>query len=109
MFILGLYENDVIPTSISDHDMVGFCSQKIVRMKVPPKIVRSRNYTKYVCENMKAELKNHDWSPLYEINNVNHAWLYMKEVLLSTFNKHAPITARKVKGRFCPWPQYRDS
>lgn len=64
------YVNDVIPTSISDHDMVGFV-RKIKRDKLPPKNVKSRNYAKYNSDNMNVELRHHDWSPMYEMKNVN--------------------------------------
>ena len=59
-----VYEHDVKPTSISDHDMVGFV-RKMKKDKLPPKIIKSRNYAKYTSENMTAELRNHNWSPLY--------------------------------------------
>ena len=97
-----VYENDVIPTSISDHDMVGFI-RKSKRDKIPPRTVRSRMYRNYNHQNMSAELRNHDWNPIYAINEVNTAWKYLKDVLLKTFDKHAPIVQRRVKGQFCPW------
>ena len=37
------------------------------------------------------------------MNNVNSAWMYLKDVLLQALNKHAPIVEKRVKSHFCPW------
>ena len=42
-------------------------------------------------------------SPLYKITDPNSAWLWLKNVLCTAFNKHAPIISKCVKGRHCPW------
>ena len=96
------YESDVFPTSISDHDMVGFI-RKVKKDKLPPRTVKSRNYAKYNHQTMKKDLHVHDWELLYRMSNANSAWLYLKDVLLCLFNKHAPIVEKRVKGNFCPW------
>ena len=41
--------------------------------------------------------------PLYKITDTNIAWLFLKNILLKSFNKHAPIITKRVKGRHCPW------
>ena len=58
----SMYEHDVIRTSISDPDMVDSV-WKIKKDKLPPKIIKSRNYAKYASENTTAELRNQNWSP----------------------------------------------
>ena len=97
-----VYENDVIPTSIGDHDMIGFI-RKLRKEKIPPRTIRSRNYSNYDHATLKSDVRNYDWQPLYDMNNVNLMWLYMKNALLDIFEKHAPIVEKRVKGRFCPW------
>ena len=94
--------HDVIPTSISDHDMVGYV-RKMNHCKVAPKVIRCRNFSRYNHESLKADLKDVDWEPLYSISDVNNAWLFIKDSLLNAFDKHAPIIRKRVKGRFCPW------
>lgn len=94
------YEHDV-PNSNSNHDMVGFI-RKVKKDKQPPRTVKSRNYAKYNHHSMKADLQSHEWDPLYEMSSANSAWLYLKDNLLQTFNKHAPFMKKRVKGNFCP-------
>lgn len=96
------YQNDVIPIGISDHDMVGFV-RKLRRDKLPPKIIKTRNYAKYSSEQMVDEISKHNWGELYGMNDVNIAWSYFKTTLTALFNKHAPIIGKTVKGQFCPW------
>ena len=97
-----VYENDVIPTSIGGHDMIGFI-RKLRKEKIPPRTIRSRNYSNYDHATLKSDVRNYDWQPLYDMNNVNLMWLYMKNALLDIFEKHAPIVEKRVKGRFYPW------
>jgi hypothetical protein len=40
---------------------------------------------------------------LYEITDVNAAWIFLKHILLRSFNKHAPIITKHIKGQHCPW------
>jgi len=61
--------HDVIPTSIGDHDMVGYV-RKINHTKFNPRTIRCRNYTRYNHYDMASEIKNLNWDELYHTNNV---------------------------------------
>ena len=40
---------------------------------------------------------------VYKSNDVNYAWAYMKDVILSCFNKIAPVIKKRVRGKPSPW------
>ena len=63
---------DVIPSSLSDHDMVG-CSRKIHSFKYGPRTIVCRNYAKYDPKEMVKDVKNIDWEPFYQSTCVNPA------------------------------------
>ena len=92
---------EVIPASISDHDMIG-CVRKLNHSKYKPKQITCRNYTNYNPKEMCKDLNSEQlWEPLYSMTDVNQAWYFIKSILVSTFNKHAPIIdIRKLKGVF---------
>ena len=96
------YKTEVIPTSISDHDMV-ILIHKFKRSKLHARVIKSRNYDKYNHVAMCNDLRNENWTILYEINDVNSAWFYFKNILSNTFNKHAPPVEKRVKGNPSPW------
>ena len=95
-------KTDVIPLSIGDHDMVGLV-RKLNHLKYAPRTIKCRNYTQYHPEKMCDDLKGHNWEQLYLISDVNNAWNFIKDILSNTFNKHAPMINKRVKGNFCPW------
>ena len=94
--------HDVIPTSIADHDMVGYV-RKINCIKFNSKTIRSRNYEKYDHVKICKELKEINWEPLYAYSDVNAAWCFMKDKLTTVFNRNAPFIEKRVKDRFNPW------
>ena len=49
------------------------------------------------------ELKNVSWAPIYETTNVYSALEYFNTTLKRIFDKHAPPTKKRVKGRQCSW------
>ena len=103
--MLPLYRNvthDVIPTSIADHDMVGYV-RKINCIKFNSKAIRCRNYAKYDHVKMCKELKEINWEPLYAYTDVNAACCFIKDKLTTVFNRHAPFIEKRVKDRFSPW------
>ena len=40
---------------------------------------------------------------MYSLNDVNQATNVFNNLLETTFNKHAPLINKRVKGRSCPW------
>ena len=95
----------VIPLSLSDHDCVA-CVRKLNHRKEQFRTIECRDYSKYNHTDVSLDVANFNWKPLYDTQNVNIAWNYMKEGLVSIANKHAPLITKRVKGRPCPWLTY---
>lgn len=91
-----------VPLSLSDHDMIG-CVRKLNNIKTKPRTIKCRNYSSYNPENLKRELTENLFEPLYQMNDVNNAWLFLRDVLTHSFNRHAPTITKRVKGSFAPW------
>jgi len=88
--------------SLSDHYMI-CCVRKLNHSRSKPRTVICRNYRNYVPDALKQDLVSSDFEPLYGMNDVNCAWEYLKNILTTNFNKHAPIITKRVKGNLCPW------
>ena len=98
----NITESNVIPTDLSDHDMVG-CVRKLHNMKSKPKLIKCRNYAKYTAEAINNDLKQANWNTVYNSNCPNKAWCFLKSILVETLDRHAPYISKRVKGRSCPW------
>ena len=95
----------VLPCGISDHDVVYMTrSMKKPRVKMKPKIVATRKYSKFDSEQFRNDLQS---MPLDEIKNItaepNEMWAMWKKFFLDVLNKHAPLTKIKVKGNNLPY------
>ena len=93
---------DVIPTSISDNDMVDVV-RKMNHFRQPSRTITCRNYTKYMPDNMRNDLKTIDWSGFFACTNINRSWDIFKSNLLAVFDKHAPTIQKRVKGSQSQW------
>jgi exonuclease III len=90
------------PLSLSDHDLVG-CIRKINNQKSKPRTIKCRNYSRYNPDNLRRDLSGNIMEPLYDINNVNKAWAFLRSILTYLFEQHAPTITKRVKGSFSPW------
>ena len=93
---------NTIPTTLSDHDMVG-CVRKLNHLKYESKTIHCRNYKDYDPKALQKDLQEQSWVTYYSIKEPNSAWIYLKSILTHLFDKHAPQIEKKVKGRYCPW------
>ena len=100
--VSNISTTDVIPLSLSDHDMVG-CVRKLNHQTFDHKTIHCRNYSKYNHNNLRQDLLTQSWDRFYEIEDVNTALEYFTSVLIRLFDKHAPPIQKKVKGQPCPW------
>ena len=92
----------VIPLSLTDHDCIT-CVRKLNNTKTPQREIYSRNYKSYDPYSFINELRSYDWEPLYQCTNVNNAWRFFKNILLTSINHHGPLVKKRVKGKYCPW------
>ena len=99
---MTIQKTTVIPSCLSDHDMIGFV-RKVNNIKYEPRTIQCRDYRNYDSNKLNEHLENQNWSKLYEYNNVNDAWLYMKNILQTVYNDFCPFITKKVKGKLSPW------
>ena len=90
---------NTFPMSFSDHELIGVV-RKINNVKSRPKTIKVRNYCNY--DSIKMNLENTDWSSVYAVRDVNKAWEAIKSTMLSVFNKHAPLSSKRVRGAITP-------
>ena len=98
----NISKTDTLPTSLSDHDVVG-CVRKLNHLKYKSKTIHCRNYKDYDPKALQKDLQEHSWVTYYSFKEPNSAWIYLKSILTHLFDKHAPQIEKKVKGRYCPW------
>ena len=99
---VNIIKQIVIPTELSDHDMVG-CSRKISNQKYRPRTIKCRNYKNYNPESAINDLSKINWKYVYETNDPIDAWTFLKQALVNNINNHAPLINKRVKGKVCEW------
>jgi len=72
-------------------------------IKYEEKIIKSRNYSRYNPEKLQNDLKNVNFSSVFNATNVNDAVQLFTDILSNVFNKHAPIVKKRLKGKPTPW------
>ena len=92
----------VISYSLSDHEMIEYVP-KINHIKTSPRIIKCRNYSKYDINEVLRSLNSRNWSPLYNMTNVNAACSFLNSILKEVIDIHAPQMKKKVKGKHSPW------
>ena len=95
-------QSNVIPTDLSDHDMIG-CVRKLHHIKSKPKTIVCRNYTQYDSDTVNDHLANENWDIVYKSTCPEKAWYYVKSILIKTLDRCAPYITKRVKGRTCAW------
>ena len=73
--------------------MVG-CVRKVNNCKHAPKLVNSRNYSKYNQNRVNQDFDQVDWSPLNDSRDVNEALKYFNTIVDNIFVKDAPPIQR---------------
>ena len=87
--VSNIRQTAVIPTSIGDHDKIS-CVRKINYVKFPSKKIIARNYRNYDTEKLNEHLLSRNWDELYELNDVNLSWNFIKNILSNAFDMFAP-------------------
>ena len=93
---------NVILSSLSDHDIIA-CKRKVNNIKISDITINCRDYKNYDPKQVNNDLSTADWNKLYQIKNINNAWEYLKDILCSTIDIHAPPIVKRVKGKRSPW------
>ena len=92
----NVIRTDIITTSFSDHEMIGAIRKKC-QHKHQSKTIRSRNFRNYNKENVKIEIGNINFDPLFSYTKSTAALNFLKELLVNVANIHAPFTTNRIK------------
>ena len=57
----------------------------------------------YDHKKLCSDISEIDWNPVYDSTDVNLAVSYFNSELRKSFDKHAPLIEKRVKGRECKW------
>ena len=52
---------------------------------------------------MRDKLYKQDRSPICESANINYAWDYKKDIILTCFDTVAPVIKKRICGKPSPW------
>ena len=92
----NISKTDTIPTSLSDHDMVG-CVRKLNHLKYESKTIHWRNYKDYDPKVLQKDLQEQSSVTYYSFKEPNSAWIYLKSILTHLFDKMHLKLKRKSK------------
>ena len=87
---------------LSDHHLV-YVSGKRAKIKKNTCYIHSRSYRQFDEQSFYNDMSHINWLPLYVINDIDHAVDYVNRVLLSVFDKHAPVKKIKCKSDQPKW------
>ena len=76
---------------------------KINNAKFPTQTVKCCNYKNHDKQLLVNEVSLIDWMPVYKVSEVNVALKYFNHKLKNLFDKHAPISEKRVKSCPCKW------
>ena len=97
-----LSDVEVIPSAISNHDIIG-CRRKIGNYKPDPETITCRNYKNYDADKVKVQLAGESWNFVYNKTDPNAMWNDLKTDLKNLLNEHAPKLQKRIKGKISPW------
>lgn len=92
----------VMSDCLSDHSPV-YCIWKIKLPKLPPKLIKIRQYKKMNVDRFIDDLISIKWDRYQLIPNVQDAWDFLYSEFTEVLDKHAPLKTIKVKGNHLPW------
>lgn len=87
---------DVILMEISDHFPVFALTVQSV-FKNKKRKLTYRQYNQINITKFKNELASINWNPLFDITNIDDAFLYFKSVLIEVYNRCFPVIEKLVK------------
>lgn len=88
--------------NISDHRMV-FCDLNVKKNKLEPKILKYRCFKNFNLNSFLNDLQGLSWFDIIRENNIENKIILFNDMILSTFDKHAPIKEIRVTKPRAPW------
>ena len=96
-------QSGILDLGISDH-MVIFCTRKILKSKANiNNVINIRSMKNYDRQRYNNLLRNVNWNPVLDQQDVNTAWSNFKEILNKIIEEIAPKRTVRVKSRTEPW------
>ena len=92
----------VYPFGGSDHDLIGYTRYT----KVPPapsRTIRKRSYKKFIKEEFLQQLKQVDWTEVYNCQDVERAAVTFTKKFVHVLNCHAPWIVYQERKHYRPW------
>ena len=95
-------ETIVVPSAISDHDIIGVDRQMHTQKYQPHKTI-SRTYSNYQPDVYKIDINSVNWREILSTSDFNCKWNIFKDTIIKIINKHAPQKEKMVRGKPAPW------
>ena len=92
----------VLESCLSDHHLIG-AVRKLNNLRFSPRLITCRNYKNYEKESLNKDLRDAPWDQVFKSQDAEIAYNAFENILTKVFDKHAPITQKKVRGLHCPW------
>ncbi|XP_072043447.1 uncharacterized protein [Amphiura filiformis] len=87
---------------LSDHCMI-YIIRKNKKVKLPPKTIKTRSFTKFNPNDFVENIKNINWNEIKNYDDVNSAWDVWKQKFNNVCDKHAPLKEKRIKGNLPEW------
>ncbi|XP_071959528.1 uncharacterized protein [Antedon mediterranea] len=98
-------QSGVINIGLSDHFII-YCTRKIPKSHVHKNEHNSaklRSLKNYNVNNYLEKLNDIDWSVVTNNDDVNIAWLTLKDIIIKVIDSIAPIKKVRLKQNIAPW------
>ena len=92
----------VLESCLSDHHLIG-AVRKLNSLRFSPRLITCRNYKNYEKESLNEDLREASWDQVLKSQDAEIAYNAFESILTKVFDKHAPVTQKKVRGLHCPW------
>ena len=77
--------------------------RKLNSLRFSPRLITCRNFKNYEIENLNKDLRDAPWGQVLNSQDAETAYNAFENILTKFFDKHAPVTQKKVRGLHCPW------
>lgn len=89
-------------STVADHCLVSIEIQ-IGKQESKPHFITFRDYNKFIKDDFLNDLENSNLDQIFSIDNIDDKVNCFNTILLSTFNKHAPLRTVKITRPKAPW------
>ena len=88
--------------NLSDHSMI-YVVRKCKKIRVTPKITKSRSYKNFNETNFIESLQTKNWNLVTNQSDVNNAWSIWSNMFIDVCDKHAPMKEKRIRTYLPDW------